>query len=89
MAAVVSTPTYQKRVSTNGRTNAGRGEVFVIRHDDKTASHYDIKEINGQRYLFLEWKTGDVTILGRKPQYYVMRWSGSANVPTRPARAAD
>ena len=48
----------------------------VIHHGDQTASHYEIKEIQGQRYMFFEWKSGDVTILGRKPMYYVLRWSG-------------
>ncbi|MGD0539962.1 MAG: serine/threonine-protein kinase [Tepidisphaeraceae bacterium] len=61
----------------------------VIHHGDKTASHYDIQEFEGQRYLFIEFKSGDVTILGKKPMYYVMRWSGSTNVETRPAPAAD
>ena len=51
----------------------------VIHQGERTASHYDIQEINGQRYLFFEWKSGDVTILGRKPMYYVLRWSGPAN----------
>jgi hypothetical protein len=45
----------------------------AIHHGDKTASRYEIKEINGQLYLFFEWKSGDVTISGMKPCYYVLR----------------
>jgi hypothetical protein len=45
----------------------------VMHHGDKTASRYEIKEIKGQSYLFFEWKSGDVTISGMKPQYYVLK----------------
>ena len=45
----------------------------VIHHGDKTASHYEIRELNGKLYLFFEWKSGDVTISGMKPHYYVLR----------------
>ena len=45
----------------------------LIHHGDQTASHYEIREINGNSYLFLEWKSGDVTIAGQKPWYYVLR----------------
>jgi hypothetical protein len=44
----------------------------VMHHGDKTASHYDIREVNGKAYLFFEWKSGDVTIAGMKPHYYVL-----------------
>ena len=46
---------------------------IVIHHGDKTASHYEIREIKGQSYLFLEWKSGDVMVLGMKPSYYVLK----------------
>jgi len=45
----------------------------LIHHGDKTASHYEIREIKGRSYLFLEWKSGDVMISGMKPHYYVLR----------------
>jgi serine/threonine protein kinase len=45
----------------------------VMHHGDKTASHYEIREIKGQSYLFLEWKSGDVMVLGMKPSYYVLK----------------
>ena len=46
---------------------------FLIHHGDQTASHYEIREIKGGAYLFLEWKSGDFTILGKKPGYYVLK----------------
>jgi predicted Ser/Thr protein kinase len=46
---------------------------FLINQQDQTASHYEIREVKGRAYLFLEWKSGDVTIAGRKPYYYVLR----------------
>jgi serine/threonine protein kinase len=46
----------------------------VLMHSgDKTASKYEIREINGMRYMFLEWKNGDVIILNQKPWYVVLR----------------
>ena len=46
----------------------------VIMHSgDKTASKYEIKDIDGAKYMFFEWKSGDVTIMGMKPQYYVLK----------------
>jgi hypothetical protein len=40
---------------------------------DRTSSHYELREVQGWLYLFYEWKTGDVTIAGMKPHYYVLR----------------
>ncbi len=45
---------------------------FLMHSGDKTASRYEIRQINGASYLFLEWKSGDVTIAGMKPWYYVL-----------------
>ena len=45
----------------------------VIHHEDKTASHYEIREINGKSYMFFEWKSGDFTISGMKPCFYVLK----------------
>ncbi len=46
----------------------------VVTHDgDKTASRYIIKDINGAKYMFFEWKSGDYTMKHRKPYYYVLK----------------
>ncbi len=46
---------------------------FVMHKGDQTASRYEIRELNGTAYLFFEWKSGDVTIAGMKPWYYVLK----------------
>lgn len=46
----------------------------VLHENDKTASSYTIKQIDGEDYMFLEWKSGDYTS-GRleTPYYYVLK----------------
>jgi hypothetical protein len=34
---------------------------------------YTVKEIDGNQYMFFEWISGDVTIRGQKPFYYVLK----------------
>ncbi len=46
--------------------------VVMHRGGDHTASRYTIKEIDGARYMFFEWKSGDYIIRHQKPQYYVL-----------------
>ncbi|BCZ44629.1 hypothetical protein psyc5s11_06960 [Clostridium gelidum] len=48
---------------------------YIISSADKTASQYTIKEINGTKYMFMEWKSGDYTLRGMKPWYYVLKAS--------------
>ena len=47
----------------------------VVMHlgGDHTASRYTIKEINGAKYMFFEWKSGDYIIRHQKPKYYVLK----------------
>ena len=44
----------------------------ILHHNDKTASAYEIKKIDGKEYMFFEWKSGDYTFRGRNPAYYVL-----------------
>lgn len=46
---------------------------YIIHHNDKTAGQYTIKEINGSKYMFWEWKSGDYSLRGMKPYYYVLK----------------
>lgn len=46
---------------------------YIIHHNDKTAGKYDIKVIDGSTYMFWEWMSGDVTLRGMKPYYYVLK----------------
>jgi hypothetical protein len=34
-----------------------------------------MQDINGQLYMFVEWKNGDVVLLGMKPKYWVLKKS--------------
>lgn len=46
---------------------------YIIHHGDITASKYTIEEINGTQYLFMEWKSGDYSLRGKQPCYYVFK----------------
>lgn len=48
-------------------------EGKVIHEKAKTAASYQIREIGGDTYLFMEWKSGDYTLRHMKPKYYVLR----------------
>jgi hypothetical protein len=58
-----------------GRTSrAWRWTKGLVIHDgDRTAAKYQVEEIDGSEYMFLEWKSGDYTIRRMKPKYYVLR----------------
>ncbi|WP_010236403.1 M56 family metallopeptidase [Clostridium arbusti] len=45
---------------------------LIINKNIKTASKYTIKEINGSKYMFFEWKNGDYVERGATPYYYVL-----------------
>jgi bla regulator protein BlaR1 len=49
----------------------------IITHPgDQTAARYLIKDFNGVKYMFFEWKSGDYTIRHEKPSYYVLKKAG-------------
>ncbi|AQR94273.1 M56 family metallopeptidase [Clostridium saccharoperbutylacetonicum] len=45
----------------------------IINDVDKTDSSYVIKDIGGTTYMFFQWKSGDYTIRGMEPYYYVLQ----------------
>lgn len=62
----------------------------IIDPIQKTASKYGIKEINGSVYLFYEWKSGDYTLRGMKPWFYVLRKIDSCDYSSiEPPRKED
>lgn len=62
----------------------------IIGPVDKTASRYVIREFNGSTYLFYEWKSGDYTLRGMKPWYYVLKKIDSVDYSTvEPSRKED
>lgn len=46
---------------------------MVINEQEKTASKYVIKGINGSTYLFFEWKCREYTYFHMKPKFYVLK----------------
>jgi hypothetical protein len=39
--------------------------------DNKAEGKYEVKDLGGRKYLFMEWISGDVLLRGEKPHYYV------------------
>lgn len=62
---------FYKGGTTSGPWTWKKG--YLWHPDDRTKARYIIKELGGKRYLFMEWMSGDVTIRGQKPWYYVMK----------------
>ena len=46
---------------------------YILNLHRTTAAKYQITEINGTEYLFMEWKMGNYIYGGMKPDYYVFR----------------
>lgn len=54
-------------------------EGKVIDDMDQLDSNYTIRRIDGSDYLFMEWNSGDVTLRGCRPAYYVFKQSADLN----------
>jgi len=50
---------------------------MIFHSGDRTASRYDLKELAGSTYMFLECKNGDYTIRHAKPRYDVLKKESS------------
>lgn len=46
---------------------------IIIHEGDQTASRFLIIEQDGVDYLYYEWKSGDYSIRGEMPRYYVLK----------------
>lgn len=46
---------------------------LIFHPGDTTAGRYILKELDGETYMFFEWKSGDYTIRHMKPSYYVLK----------------
>lgn len=55
----------------NGQLTWTKG--LILDKLQKTASKCEIKEIDGETYMFYEWKSGDYTLRGMQPWYYVFK----------------
>ena len=73
-----SNPIYLKDLTflADGKTSATNltwTKCTVLDVAGEYANSYEIKEISGATYMFLQWKTGDYKHLGMKPRYLVMK----------------
>jgi bla regulator protein BlaR1 len=55
-------------------TSQGEWTKGINKRGDK-AEKYQIKTLSGTPYLFVEWKSGDYSVRGDKPSYYVFEKS--------------
>jgi serine/threonine protein kinase/tetratricopeptide (TPR) repeat protein len=75
-------PVFQKfTVLPGGRTSYRwltwtRG--VIINQGERTAAGYEIRNIGGTNFMFVEWKNGDYILFHSKPGLYVLRQSGEA-----------
>ncbi len=62
------------RCESNGKTSLGWTwkNGWMMHSNGRTRARYYIKTMKGSTYLFLPWLSGDVTIRGEKPCYYVL-----------------
>lgn len=54
-------------------TSATWTREIIINEEEKTASKYLIEEINGNQYMFFEWKSGDYVFRNETPSFYVLK----------------
>jgi len=60
----------------NGTTSSNRytwTKDWIYTANGETKAQYYIKSIDDETYLFYPWLSGDVTIRGMKPAYYVLK----------------
>ena len=63
--------TYEHR---NGIITNRWSRGFVINDSNQTVCAYTIKQIEGRKYLFMQWKTAlDYQLLRGLPSYYVLQ----------------
>jgi hypothetical protein len=76
-------PVFQKfTVLPDGRTSyrwlTWTKGVFINK-GERTAASYEIRNIIGTNFMFVEWKNGDYILFHSKPGLYVLRQNGKAN----------
>ncbi|MBE6024057.1 MAG: hypothetical protein E7231_12745 [Cellulosilyticum sp.] len=77
-------PLQELEIKENEMVNTkGQGETYIdlwrwsdtkiINLNDSTVMNCILKEIDGDTYMFMEWKSGDYTDNGRDPAYYILK----------------
>lgn len=59
---------YADKSIGTGETKWTKGYVWG---GDDTISEYEIRQLNGKTFMFIQFKNGDYTVRGQKPNYYV------------------
>ncbi|MHB8064136.1 MAG: hypothetical protein ACYDG2_16160 [Ruminiclostridium sp.] len=67
---MITNSVNDKGVKETNQTKWTKGYVFEMGSYD-TISAYEIKKIKDKTFMFVEWKSGDYTMRGEKPLYYV------------------
>lgn len=65
-------------VFEDGRTSTGYtlADGWMTHSSGEYRAEYYVKTFDGDTYLFFPWMSGDVTIRGMAPKYYVLKWAG-------------
>ncbi len=66
------------RCSANGKIDrlGTWKKGYIYDGDSDIRAKYYVKELDGEKYLFFPWLSGDVTERGEKPKYYVLKFVG-------------
>lgn len=62
---------------------------WITDNESQIRAEYFVKDMEGATYLFMPWISGDVTIRGENPQYYVLRKTDQLVAQGPPARVAQ
>ena len=54
---------------------------WLTHENGRTRAQYFVKTMDGATYLFFPWLSGDVTVRGQEPQYYVLKKLGEHETP--------
>jgi thioredoxin-like negative regulator of GroEL/predicted Ser/Thr protein kinase len=75
-------PVFQKfSILPGGRTSyrwLTWTKGVIINPDERTAAGYEIRNIGGTNFMFVEWKNGDYILFHSKPGLYVLRQNGES-----------
>ncbi|GMQ59280.1 hypothetical protein AN1V17_36770 [Vallitalea sediminicola] len=73
----INSLTFNEDGSIEERKESNWTKGFIIAFPiEHTKSQYIIQEINGSKYLFVQWKSGDYIYRHQKPHYYVFKKVG-------------
>ena len=78
-------------IAENGKTSLGDYclDGWLAESNGKIRFQYQVQNLGGTDYLFLPWLSGDVTIRGRQPCYYVYRRLSEAGGATSTAATVE